>query len=250
MPQDMNILCCYSCKIYQVHIVKKARKWRCKLCNAKQSIRQIYFQGSGKDCRLHVQRLNYLKANDTSPSLHPEQENNSNSYNTTSTAQESDTDEPIESKRAKYLDSTKKECPSDTEDLSVQKSNIDKHIESKRAKYLDSTKKECPSDTEDLSSDNIHKYEGMVTNEKSPCNAVNNDSRNFEATMDSIDECNSSTGSKVAYETEVLRFTSFNYNRKIEDKCNSQDNVKSNRDYDIVNNLFETYSELDDPIDI
>ncbi|KAF7408666.1 hypothetical protein HZH66_003203 [Vespula vulgaris] len=57
----MNILCCYSCQMFQVHIVKKAKKWQCKVCNEKQSIRRVYFQGSGKDCRLHVQELNSQK---------------------------------------------------------------------------------------------------------------------------------------------------------------------------------------------
>ncbi|KAL2717604.1 MRN complex-interacting protein isoform X1 [Vespula squamosa] len=61
MSQEMNILCCYSCEMFQVHIVKKAKKWQCKVCNEKQSIRRVYFQGSGKDCRLHVQELNSQK---------------------------------------------------------------------------------------------------------------------------------------------------------------------------------------------
>ncbi|XP_046837762.1 MRN complex-interacting protein isoform X1 [Vespa crabro] len=61
MSQEMNILCCYSCQMFQVHIVKKAKKWQCKVCNEKQSIRRVYFQGSGKDCRLHVQELNSQK---------------------------------------------------------------------------------------------------------------------------------------------------------------------------------------------
>ncbi|XP_076282744.1 MRN complex-interacting protein-like isoform X1 [Lasioglossum baleicum] len=62
MPQHMNILCCYSCNMYQVHIVKKAKNWQCKICNAKQSFRRIFFQGSGKDCRIQVQKLNAMKA--------------------------------------------------------------------------------------------------------------------------------------------------------------------------------------------
>ncbi|KAK2578929.1 hypothetical protein KPH14_011135 [Odynerus spinipes] len=61
MSQEMNILCCYLCQMFQVHIVKKAKKWKCKVCNEKQSIRRVYFQGSGKDCRFHVQQLNSQK---------------------------------------------------------------------------------------------------------------------------------------------------------------------------------------------
>lgn len=71
MPQEMNILCCFSCKMYQVHIVKKAKKWECKICNAKQLLKRVYFQGSGKECRIRVQKLNATKEyeNETSTSL-------------------------------------------------------------------------------------------------------------------------------------------------------------------------------------
>ncbi|KOC65699.1 UPF0544 protein C5orf45 [Habropoda laboriosa] len=61
MSQEMNILCCSSCRTYQVHIVKKAKKWQCKICNFKQIFKQVYFKGSGKDCRLYVQKLNLTK---------------------------------------------------------------------------------------------------------------------------------------------------------------------------------------------
>lgn len=61
MSQEMNVLCCYSCQMFQVHIVKKEKKWQCKVCNEKQSIRRVYFQGLGKDCRLYVQQLNSQK---------------------------------------------------------------------------------------------------------------------------------------------------------------------------------------------
>ncbi|XP_043258949.1 MRN complex-interacting protein [Colletes gigas] len=68
MSQEMNILCCFSCKMYQVHIVKKAKKWQCKICNVKQSFSRVYFQGSGKDCRIHVQKLNATKEYENQPS--------------------------------------------------------------------------------------------------------------------------------------------------------------------------------------
>ncbi|XP_039308268.1 MRN complex-interacting protein [Solenopsis invicta] len=208
MPQDMNILCCYSCKMYQVHIVKKARKWQCKLCNAKQSIRKVYFQGSGKDCRLHVQHLNSLKTNDTSFFLHSEQEDSNNSA--TSIAQESD---------------------------------INTLVESKQAKYLDSPEKKNSFDAEDLSSDNIHEIEDM-TNEKSVCNAVNNEFCNFGNSVDYFESEN------IVDNTEKLCATNFNYNLSNENKCNLQDNDKLSKNRDIVANIFETYSELDDPLDI
>lgn len=58
MSQEMNVLCCYSCKMFQVHIVKKANKWQCKMCNMKQTIQKVYYKGLGKDCRVCVQKLN------------------------------------------------------------------------------------------------------------------------------------------------------------------------------------------------
>jgi len=152
--------------------------------------------------------LNYLKTNDTSFFLRPE---NSNDCNTTSITQESD---------------------------------IDKPVKSKRARYLDSPNKETPSDAEDISSNDIH--EDMITSEKSLCNAVNNDSCNFE---DTIEDRNFGT-EDIAEETEKLYSTNSNYNHKIEDKCNLQDSSKSNKNHNDVANIFETYSELDDPIDI
>ncbi|XP_076661816.1 uncharacterized protein LOC143365483 [Halictus rubicundus] len=105
MSQQMNIVCCYSCNIFQVHIVKKAKKWQCKICNAKQAFRRIFFQGSGKDCRIQVQKLNAMK----------EYEGQSNSSfetvtNTYNSEQDGYTNRPElkvpENKWAKYLDSS------------------------------------------------------------------------------------------------------------------------------------------------
>ncbi|KYN11557.1 PREDICTED: UPF0544 protein C5orf45 [Trachymyrmex cornetzi] len=205
MPQDMNVLRCYSCKMYQVHIVKKARKWQCKLCNAKQSIQKVYFQGSGKDCRLHVQHLNYLKTNDVSFSLY--QENSNDDCNTTNTVQELDIDKPVESEWAKYLYSPKEE-------------------------YL--------SDAQNSFSNSIHETEDMITKEK--CNAINNDLCDSEDIVDDF------VSENIADKTEKICSTS--YNCRIEDKCNLQDSGKSNKDHNDIANIFETFSELDDPIDI
>ncbi|KAL6267924.1 hypothetical protein P5V15_000992 [Pogonomyrmex californicus] len=207
MPQEMNVLCCYSCKMYQVHIVKKARKWKCKLCNAKQSVQQIYFQGSGQDCRLHVQHLNYLKANNTPLSFFPEQNDSSNTTIT-------------------------------------EESNINESVENYWSKYLNLPKKESQSVEEDLSSNDTYETEDMITNEKSLCNLVNNDSYNFDNIVDRSFE-----KEDITDETEKLSSMNFNYNPTVEDKCNLQDNSESNEDDNNVN-IFETYSELDEPLDI
>ena len=38
--------------------VNKSKKWACKVCGEKQSVKRVYAQGSGQDCRKHVQKLN------------------------------------------------------------------------------------------------------------------------------------------------------------------------------------------------
>ena len=58
MPQEFNVVRCYSCQVFQVHQVKKDPKWVCKVCNEKQSLKHSYCRGSGVDCRKAVQDFN------------------------------------------------------------------------------------------------------------------------------------------------------------------------------------------------
>ncbi|XP_057307289.1 MRN complex-interacting protein-like [Hydractinia symbiolongicarpus] len=59
MVQEFNVVRCFSCETFQVDQVKKSsQKWTCKICQEKQSLKQIYFQGNGKECRLNCQQLN------------------------------------------------------------------------------------------------------------------------------------------------------------------------------------------------
>ncbi|XP_059489768.1 MRN complex-interacting protein [Neocloeon triangulifer] len=59
MPQEFHVLRCFACSTFQVHIVKKSsNKWQCKMCNEKQSIKQVFGRGTGQECRVHVQKLN------------------------------------------------------------------------------------------------------------------------------------------------------------------------------------------------
>ncbi|XP_046394182.1 MRN complex-interacting protein [Ischnura elegans] len=62
MAQTFQALKCFKCQTFQVQIKKKSNRWSCKLCGEKQSFMQIYGEGSSKDCRIHVQRLNSLRA--------------------------------------------------------------------------------------------------------------------------------------------------------------------------------------------
>ncbi|EPQ06952.1 UPF0544 protein like protein [Myotis brandtii] len=41
--------------------MKKSLKWTCKACGEKQSFLRAYGEGSGADCRRHVQKLNLLQ---------------------------------------------------------------------------------------------------------------------------------------------------------------------------------------------
>jgi len=59
MVQEFNVVRCYSCQTFQVEQVKKStNKWSCKICYEKQSLKQIFFTGSGKECRINCQSLN------------------------------------------------------------------------------------------------------------------------------------------------------------------------------------------------
>jgi len=60
MPQNFQILRCFSCETFNVDIVKKTnKKWQCKMCGENQSIKHVYGSSeSSKECREIVQQLN------------------------------------------------------------------------------------------------------------------------------------------------------------------------------------------------
>lgn len=45
---------------------KTTKKWSCKMCGEKQSIKQIFYTGTSKDSRMRVQMLNFQKREQTS----------------------------------------------------------------------------------------------------------------------------------------------------------------------------------------
>ncbi|CAH0722753.1 unnamed protein product, partial [Brenthis ino] len=61
MPQIFQVLRCYKCSIFQIHQTRKDNKWVCKVCGEKQSVKRHYGIGTGKDCRMHVQKLNSMR---------------------------------------------------------------------------------------------------------------------------------------------------------------------------------------------
>ncbi|XP_036913918.1 MRN complex-interacting protein isoform X2 [Sturnira hondurensis] len=61
-PPQARVLRCSCCRVFQAHQVKKSLKWTCKVCGEQQSFLRTYGEGSGADCRRHVQKLNLLQA--------------------------------------------------------------------------------------------------------------------------------------------------------------------------------------------
>ncbi|KAH8397371.1 hypothetical protein KR222_000585 [Zaprionus bogoriensis] len=58
MSQQIRVLQCLECNLYQVDIVKKSNKWECKVCRAKQVVQREFHRGTGAECRAKVQQLN------------------------------------------------------------------------------------------------------------------------------------------------------------------------------------------------
>ncbi|XP_027538469.1 MRN complex-interacting protein isoform X2 [Neopelma chrysocephalum] len=61
MAQQFRVLRCCRCRRFQVHPVKRGGKWSCSVCGQRQAVQKVYGQGSGPDCRHHVQKLNLLQ---------------------------------------------------------------------------------------------------------------------------------------------------------------------------------------------
>ncbi|XP_077602478.1 MRN complex-interacting protein [Crocuta crocuta] len=73
-PQRFRVLRCCSCRLFQAHQEKKSLKWTCKACGEKQSFLRTYGEGSGADCRRHVQKLNLLQGQISEMSLRSPEE--------------------------------------------------------------------------------------------------------------------------------------------------------------------------------
>ncbi|XP_045044206.2 MRN complex-interacting protein isoform X2 [Desmodus rotundus] len=61
-PAQARVLRCCCCRVFQAHQVKKSLKWTCRVRGEQQSFLRAYGEGSGADCRRHVQKLNLLQA--------------------------------------------------------------------------------------------------------------------------------------------------------------------------------------------
>lgn len=108
--QQSRVLRRCSCHIFQAHQVKKSLKWTCKACGEKQSFVRAYGEGSGADCRRHVQKLNLLQGQVSELSLRSVEEavNGSEEENAGPLQAEAGSQQapskPLESRWLKYLD--------------------------------------------------------------------------------------------------------------------------------------------------
>lgn len=112
------------------------------------------------------------------------------------------------------------------------------NTENKWTKYFES------SETEDLVFDK--KTDDITPGKEFPCNNINKDLLSFEKCLDDTD----SESEDVNNETKDLCSMSFNRNSCIDNSCDMPDNTKSNGDHINAVNIFETYDELDDPLDL
>ncbi|XP_065215063.1 MRN complex-interacting protein [Planococcus citri] len=117
MVQEFHVLKCHQCELFQVHIVKKAKKWECKVCGAKQSVVKVFGQGSAKDCRIHVQKLNEQRSQNLINSKETPNESNDHcelETATSNTYEEHSLEEYVDTDRNRNCDSEfrKNELPS------------------------------------------------------------------------------------------------------------------------------------------
>ncbi|XP_027751103.1 MRN complex-interacting protein isoform X1 [Empidonax traillii] len=61
MARPFRVLRCCRCRRFQVHPAKRSGQWSCSVCGQRQAVQKVYGQGSGPDCRHHVQKLNLLQ---------------------------------------------------------------------------------------------------------------------------------------------------------------------------------------------
>ncbi|XP_058139278.1 MRN complex-interacting protein [Dasypus novemcinctus] len=110
-PQRVRVLRCYSCRLFQADQVKKSPKWTCKACGEKQSFLRAYGEGSGADCRRHVQKLNLLQGQVSEISLRSLEEsvNAKEGENAGHQQAENARSQPSENRWLKYLEKDSKE---------------------------------------------------------------------------------------------------------------------------------------------
>ncbi|XP_030813464.1 MRN complex-interacting protein [Camarhynchus parvulus] len=61
MAQRFWVLRCCCCRRFQGQQAKRSGRWSCSVCGQRQAVQKVYGQGSGLECRRHVQKLNLLQ---------------------------------------------------------------------------------------------------------------------------------------------------------------------------------------------
>nr|XP_054498959.1 MRN complex-interacting protein [Agelaius phoeniceus] len=61
MAQQFWVLRCCCCRRFQGQQAKRSGRWSCSVCGQRQAVQKVYGQGSGLECRRHVQKLNLLQ---------------------------------------------------------------------------------------------------------------------------------------------------------------------------------------------
>ncbi|XP_014108538.1 PREDICTED: UPF0544 protein C5orf45 homolog [Pseudopodoces humilis] len=61
MAQRFWVLRCCRCRRFQGQQAKRSGRWSCSVCGQQQAVQKVYGQGSGLECRRHVQKLNLLQ---------------------------------------------------------------------------------------------------------------------------------------------------------------------------------------------
>ncbi|XP_005483705.1 MRN complex-interacting protein [Zonotrichia albicollis] len=61
MAQRFWVLRCCCCRRFQGQQTKRSGRWSCSVCGQRQAVQKVYGQGSGLECRRHVQKLNLLQ---------------------------------------------------------------------------------------------------------------------------------------------------------------------------------------------
>ncbi|XP_066053015.1 MRN complex-interacting protein [Chamaea fasciata] len=61
MAQQFWVLRCCCCRRFQGQQAKRSRRWSCSVCGQRQAVQKVYGQGSGLECRRHIQKLNLLQ---------------------------------------------------------------------------------------------------------------------------------------------------------------------------------------------
>ncbi|KAM7162838.1 MRN complex-interacting protein isoform 1-T1 [Macrochelys suwanniensis] len=158
MGQRFQVLRCFSCGTFQVHQVKKSKKWSCKVCGEKQMLLKAYGQGSGSDCRCHVQKLNLLRAGTEVAAegtswcieepLNDDKENTAVPQEENMGRQDEEVEfSPLVNRWSKYLDKDSEDQEEDVctdgEQLNSHKRNIVEEQRKRKSNFCHNNAQEC-----------------------------------------------------------------------------------------------------------